>query len=138
MKKLVKESLLEWEHIEVSEKTEAEKRWADEMVEALGGWEVTQFGGHLPVEDVKIAFLSEFAADVTGSVQARPDVRFDFGFSLRNNRGMPYPSGWEAEVSIGSDARKGFFSKKASGKNVAPQRLLVLLSDMLDLKYRRR
>jgi len=116
-----------------------EEKWAHEMVSALESHKVTQFGGSIPVEDVKIAYISEGSADVTGSIQANANVRFNLYFGLRDVRSWQDPEPkWSVEVSISSPAKRGFFSKKATGKNTTPTKLLELLSNIFDLKFRRR
>ena len=112
--------------------------WADMMVDVLKNHKVTQFGGELPVEDVKIEFLVDGAADVTGKVNVG-DIRFDLYFSLRDVRtGRDIGAKWQSEVSISSPARKGAFTVKATGKNTAPSNLIKMLSNIFDLKYKRR
>lgn len=119
--------------------------WAKEMVAALQKHRVTQFGGSIPIEDIEIQYPVEGnpsmdgAADVTASVQANPTVKFNLYFSLRDHRdwNSKEPK-WIAEISISSPAKKGFFSVKATGKNTSPEKLLQKLSEVFDLKFRRR
>lgn len=115
-----------------------EEKWAHELMDKLKNHKVTEFGGSKPVENIKLAYLSEGSADVTASVQANATIRFDLYFALRDERRWKDPEPkWSVEVSISSPARKGFFSKKATGKNTTPDKIIQLLSDMFNLKFRR-
>lgn len=113
--------------------------WAHEMVSALQDHKVTQFGGSIPVENIKIEYLSDGAADVTGSIQANENVRFNLYFNIRDERRWKdIDPKWSSEISISSPQKKGSFSVKATGKNTTPQKLLQKLSEVFDLKFRRR
>jgi len=113
------------------------KAWTAEMVDKLQNHKVTQLGGSIPVENVKIEMNDEYAADVTGSIQAG-NIRLDLYFNIRDERRWndPIPK-WKSEVTISSPAKRGYFTKSTTGKNTSPESLLKLLSDMLNLKYKR-
>jgi hypothetical protein len=116
-----------------------EEKWAHEMVSALENHKVTQFGGSIPVENAKIEFVREGSVDVTGSIQANAKIRFNLYFGLRDVRNWSDPEPkWSVEVSISSPSKRGYFTKNATGKNTTPTKLLELLSNIFDLKFRRR
>jgi len=114
-----------------------EEKWANEMISALENYTFTEFGGSLHATDVKIDYISEGSADVTGVLKVG-NVQFNLYFNIRDNRRWNDPTPkWESDVSISSPQKKGFFSKHATGKNTSPENLLKLLSNMFNLKYRR-
>jgi len=115
----------------------AVQQWIDDLIKLLENHKVTQFGGSIPLENVDVGFLSDGAADVTCSINTGK-VRFDVYFSLRDIRTMRDPGPkWQAEVSISSPAKRGYFGKKVTGKNTSPANLINVLSGIFDLKYRR-
>lgn len=112
--------------------------WAHEMVSVIEDYKFTEFGGSLSSQDIKIDFLTEDSADVTAILKV-PNAQFNLYFNIRDNRRWTDPTPkWESEVSISSPSRRGFFSKKATGKNTTPKALIQKLSDIFNLKYRRR
>jgi len=111
--------------------------WAEQMMNLLEKHKITQFGGELPIEDVQLIFLEDGAADVEGKVKVG-NVQFNLYFNIRDQRRWNDPSPkWVSEVSISSPQKKGYFTKQASGKNTSPAKLIQLLSDMLNLKFKR-
>lgn len=114
-----------------------EEKWAHEMVSALEDYTFTEFGGSLKATDVKIEYISEGSADVTGVLKVG-NIQFNLYFNIRDQRRWKDPDPkWVSDISISSPSRKGFFSKQATGKNTAPQKLLQLLSNIFNLKFRR-
>ena len=113
------------------------QKWVDELVNLLEKHKVTQFGGSIPIENINVVNISDGSADITCSVNTGK-VRFDVYFLLRDQRRWndTVPK-WEAEVSISSPAKRGYFGKKATGKNTSPRNLIDMLSNIFDLKYRR-
>jgi len=115
-----------------------EERWAHEMVSALEDYKFSEFGGSLSATDIKIEFLTEGAADVTGVLKVG-NIQFNLYFSIRDERNWsdPIPK-WVSNISISSPQKRGSFTVKATGKNTAPIKLLQKLSEVFDLKFRRR
>jgi len=144
MTKLVRESINE-KYTEKSDPIKdmsisatEEEVWANELVSQLENHKVTEFGGSLPIENIKINYFYRGAVDVTGSVQVG-NVLFKLYFGLRDNRRWDDPNPkLEAEIAINSPVKRGIFSVKATGKNTTPPMLIKKMSDIFNLKFKRR
>ena len=121
-------------------------KWVDEMVRLLKNHKVTKFGSPIPVKNVKVEFQTEGAGDVTGEVtiplkdgQEPSEVKFEIYMSIRDERRVSdqFPK-WVASATISSPQKKGTYTQKATGTNSNPANLIKILSNIFNLKTKKR
>ena len=113
--------------------------WFDELITLLNTRKVREFKGQaIPFTNIEVIKNPDSgSADVTADVVIDDKVTFHVYFSIRDNGYSNDDPKYVGEVSLSSNVKKGFFSKRGTGKNSKPAYLFELLSNMFNLKYHR-